>query len=255
MRPLRLIDVAIPALALLLSQTGCSNILSSGTSAGAGIASAGIANAFTKSAAVATGIGLGVAAGANAGLQYAERVVHKAEQDRIAQDAGKLPPNVIGRWSATHRIPIEDGEHGEVVVVRDIGAPDFACKEIVFSVGYRRTERGAAAQLLHRHGVPRQRSVAVGECGAGDRALGLLAMRPSAPLALLAAGLLGGCKSIPVLAGIAAGAAAGGASSNPAVGFAVGVAVSATGSYVSSTGSAAPASTPSSRRSPMPPPQ
>ena len=134
MRPLRLIDVAIPALALLLSQTGCSNILSSGTSAGAGIASAGIANAFTKSAAVATGIGLGVAAGANAGLQYAERVVHKAEQDRIAQDAGKLPPNVIGRWSATHRIPIEDGEHGEVVVVRDIGAPDFACKEIVFSV-------------------------------------------------------------------------------------------------------------------------
>jgi hypothetical protein len=72
----------------------------------------------------------------------------------------------------------------------------------------------------------------VGECGAGDRALGLLAVRLSAPLAVLAAGLLGGCKSIPVLAGIAAGAAAGGASSNPAVGFAVGVAVSAGGSYV-----------------------
>ena len=71
----------------------------------------------------------------------------------------------------------------------------------------------------------------MGECGASDRALGLLAMRPSAPLALLTAGLLGGCKSIPVLAGLAAGAAAGGASSNPAVGFAVGVAVSAAGSY------------------------
>jgi len=37
-------------------------------------------------------------------------------------------------------------------------------------------------------------------------------VRLSAPLALLTAGLLGGCKSIPVLAGIAAGAAAGGAS-------------------------------------------
>jgi hypothetical protein len=57
-------------------------------------------------------------------------------------------------------------------------------------------------------------------------------MRPSSPLALLAAGLLGGCKSVPVLVGIAAGAAAGGSSSNPAIGFAAGVAVSAAGSYV-----------------------
>ena len=51
-------------------------------------------------------------------------------------------------------------------------------------------------------------------------------------MALLATGLIGGCKSIAVLAGIAAGAAAGGSTSNPAVGFAVGVAVSAGSSYV-----------------------
>jgi hypothetical protein len=134
MRHLHTGHLAVPALLLLLGQTGCSNLLASGTSATAGIASAGIANSFTKSAAVATGIGLGVAAGANAGLQYAERVVHKAEQDRIAEAAGRLPPDVVGTWSVVHRIPIEDDEHGEVVVVRDIGAVDFACKEIVFSV-------------------------------------------------------------------------------------------------------------------------
>ena len=45
---------------------------------------------MTKSPAAATGIGLGIAAGANAGLQYAERKVHGAEQDRIAQAAGAL---------------------------------------------------------------------------------------------------------------------------------------------------------------------
>ncbi|WP_254073138.1 hypothetical protein [Acidisphaera sp. S103] len=89
---------------------------------------------MTKSPAAATGIGLGVAAGANAGLQYVERNVHQAEQDRIAEAAGPLAPGVIGRWSVTHRIPIEDDEHGDLVVTRLIGAADFRCKEIVFSV-------------------------------------------------------------------------------------------------------------------------
>jgi len=131
---LRSIAFALPVAVVLLGQAGCSDVLSSGTSAAAGIASAGISNSFTKSAAVATGIGLGVAAGANAGLQYAERVVHKAEQDRIAEAAGALPPNVVGTWSVVHRVPIENDEHGELVVVRDIGGAGFACKEIVFSV-------------------------------------------------------------------------------------------------------------------------
>ena len=134
MSHLRSIVFTLPVAVVLLGQAGCSDILASGTAAGAGIASAGISNSFTKSAAVATGIGLGVAAGANAGLQYAERRVHKAEQDRIAEAAGNLPPNVIGQWSVVHPIPIENNEHGELVVVRDIGGTGFACKEIVFSV-------------------------------------------------------------------------------------------------------------------------
>lgn len=109
-------------------------MLTASTSDVAGIAGAAIASDVTKSAAAATGIGLGIAAGANAGLQYAERKVHQAEQDRIAGAAGPLEPGVVGHWSVSHTVPIEDDEHGDLVVTRLIGADDFNCKEIVFSV-------------------------------------------------------------------------------------------------------------------------
>jgi hypothetical protein len=109
-------------------------VLTASTADVAGIAGAGIANAVTKSPAAATGIGLGVAAGANLALQVVERDVHRSEQDRIAQAAGPLAPGVVGHWSVTHRIPIEDNEHGDLVVTRLVGAADFNCKEIVFSV-------------------------------------------------------------------------------------------------------------------------
>ena len=121
-------------LAGLSSVSACSSVLTATTTDVAGIGGAGIASAITRSPAAATGIGLGVAAGATAGLQYAERVVHRNEQDRIAQTAGTLEPGVVGHWSITHTIPIEDSAHGDVVVTRLIGADDFNCKEIVFSV-------------------------------------------------------------------------------------------------------------------------
>jgi hypothetical protein len=113
---------------------GCGSVLTASTSDVAGIAGAGIAGAVSRSPAAATGIGLGIAAGASAGLQSVERDVHRAEQDRIAQAAGPLAPGVVGHWSVTHRIPIENNEHGDVVVTRLVGAADFNCKEIVFSV-------------------------------------------------------------------------------------------------------------------------
>ncbi|HTW29753.1 MAG TPA: hypothetical protein VME92_21700 [Acetobacteraceae bacterium] len=122
------------ALFALLALSGCGSVLSAGTADVAGIAGAGVANAVTKSPAVATGIGLGIAAGANAGLQYLERDVHAAEQDRIAAAAGPLPPGIVGTWGVSHNIPIEDDEHGELVVSRTIGTAAFTCKEIVFSV-------------------------------------------------------------------------------------------------------------------------
>jgi len=114
--------------------SGCGSVLTASTADVAGIAGAGIANAVNKSPAAATGIGLGVAAGANIGLQYVERDVHRAEQDQIAQAAGPLAPGIVGHWSVAHSIPIEDDEHGDLVVTRLVGADDFNCKEIVFSV-------------------------------------------------------------------------------------------------------------------------
>jgi hypothetical protein len=114
--------------------SGCGSVLTSSTADVAGIAGAGIAGAVTKDPTVAAGIGLGVAAAAGAGLQYAERVVHGREQDQIAEAAGPLPVGQVGHWSVSHDVPIEDDEHGDVVVTRLIGADDFNCKEIVFSV-------------------------------------------------------------------------------------------------------------------------
>ncbi|HQT79159.1 MAG: hypothetical protein B7Z80_25760 [Rhodospirillales bacterium 20-64-7] len=125
-------------LALLLASScvlsGCGSVLTATTADVAGIAGAGISGAVTQSPTAAAGIGLGVAAAANAGLQSVERDVHSREQDQIATAAGPLIPGQIGHWSVSHTIPIEKDEHGELVVTRLVGAADFDCKEIIFSV-------------------------------------------------------------------------------------------------------------------------
>ena len=113
---------------------GCGSLLTEGTAAGAGIAGAGVAGAVSKNATVGAAIGLGVAAGANAGLLYVERRVHSITQDDIAAVAGALPEGGVAAWSATHAFPIERDQHGKVAVTRVIDGPDFACKEIIFSV-------------------------------------------------------------------------------------------------------------------------
>ncbi len=117
-----------------LGLAGCDALASATTADVAGIAGAGLSRAVTRDPAVTTGIGLGVAAGARAGLEYVQRNVHRTEQDRIAAAAGPLASGAVGHWSVTHRIPIEDDEHGDLVVVRTFGADAFTCKEIVFSV-------------------------------------------------------------------------------------------------------------------------
>ena len=120
------------ALAILLG--GCTSLLTEGTSAGAGVAAAGISRGVTTNAGVITGIGLGVQAAARAGLQYTERKVHQGEQDHIAAVAGALPVGGVAKWQIAHNIPIEADEHGEVTVSRVFGGANLACKEIVFSV-------------------------------------------------------------------------------------------------------------------------
>ncbi len=118
----------------VLSLAGCGPFLTATTGDVAGIASAGIANGVTKSPAAATGIGLGVAAGANAGLQYVERRVHQTEQDNIAAAAGQLTPGQVAPWRVAHTLPIESNEHGSVAVTQAIDGPEFHCKGIVFSI-------------------------------------------------------------------------------------------------------------------------
>lgn len=127
---------AVPLLLLLAAAplAGCGSLLTEGTATGAGIAGAGIAGAISRNATVGAAIGLGVAAGANAGLLYVERRIHSGTQDAIAAAAGPLPEGGVGAWRSTPAIPIERDAHGEVAVSREIDGPDFACKEIIFSV-------------------------------------------------------------------------------------------------------------------------
>ncbi|WP_421994294.1 hypothetical protein [Roseococcus sp.] len=114
--------------------SGCGSLLGVGTETGAGVAGAAIATAATSNATVAAGIGLGVAAGARAGLQYAQRRVHRNAQNAVAAAAGGLAPGQVGSWVVRHSIPIEPSEQGEVVVTRVLGNDVFACREIIFSV-------------------------------------------------------------------------------------------------------------------------
>lgn len=122
------------SLLCLTMLAGCTSLLTESTSAGAGVAAAGISRAVTKDPAVVTGIGLGVQAAARAGLQYTERKVHQTEQDSIAAVAGDLPVGSVAKWQVVHDIPVESNEHGEVTVSRTLGNADITCKEIVFSV-------------------------------------------------------------------------------------------------------------------------
>nr|WP_220806057.1 hypothetical protein [Achromobacter sp. UMC71] len=114
--------------------SGCNSLLSEGTSAGAGIAGAAIANKLTDNATVATGIGLGVQAGAKAALAYAQRKTRGEEQDAIARAAAPLAVGEVADWRVKHQLPIEGDAQGQVTISRLIGDQDLRCKEVVFSI-------------------------------------------------------------------------------------------------------------------------
>lgn len=120
--------------AAALPLSGCGALLSEGAADVAGVGGSAVSSAITSNATVAAAIGLGVRSVAKTGVQYAERVVHRAEQDAIARSAGALAPGTVGVWSIRHTIPLESDKVGEVVVARDLGGGSFRCKEIVFSV-------------------------------------------------------------------------------------------------------------------------
>jgi hypothetical protein len=140
-----------------LSLPGCGSLLTEGTADVAGVAGAGVAASVTKSATAAAAIGLGVQSLAAEGLKYAERSVHREEQDAIATAAGPLDPGQVTHWSVSHRIPIEGDEHGDLVVSRTFGAGAITCKEVVFSVDakHRRVTRHAFyITTICRDGTP-----------------------------------------------------------------------------------------------------
>ncbi|CAB3657089.1 hypothetical protein [Achromobacter pestifer] len=120
--------------AALTALSGCSSLLSEGTGAAAGIAGTAIANKVTDNATVATGIGLGVQAGAKAALAYAQRKTRGEEQDAIATAAGPLDVGAVAHWSVKHQLPIESDAQGQVAVSRLIGGVGLQCKEVVFSI-------------------------------------------------------------------------------------------------------------------------
>ncbi len=132
---------APPLLLALLALPGCQALLTEGTSTVAGIGGASVADAVGANAAVTTGIGLGVQALGRAGLQYAQRLTHRAAQDRIAAAAGPLPVGGVGGWATDHTVPVEPNERGQVAVSRVISTGALECKEIVFSVDKGRGER------------------------------------------------------------------------------------------------------------------
>lgn len=114
--------------------SGCSSMLTEGSSAAAGIAGVAIADRITDNAAAATGIGLGVQAATRAGVQYMQRTTRAEEQDAIALAASTLQVGDVAEWQVSHKIPIEEDAYGQVTVSRLMGGMGLQCKEVVFSV-------------------------------------------------------------------------------------------------------------------------
>jgi hypothetical protein len=121
-------------LAPLLGLAACQSLLQEGTADVAGIGGAALATAVTDNGAVATGIGFGVRAVAQAGLQYAFRKAQHSEQQAIADAAGPVPLGQVASWKVVHDTAILPDQQGKVTVVREIGGQDLRCREIIFSV-------------------------------------------------------------------------------------------------------------------------
>jgi hypothetical protein len=113
---------------------GCSSLLLEGGSAGAGIAAGAVSSAVTRSAGVATGIGIGVQAVTRTGIQYEQRKIHGEAQQQIAKIAGSLKVGQVQNWKTALSLPLEPDESGRVAVSRVISSGELDCKEIVISL-------------------------------------------------------------------------------------------------------------------------
>jgi len=126
----------ILAAGLAAATAGCSSLLSEGSATAAGVAGTAVAATVTRNPAVSAGIGLGVLAGAQAGVRAIERSYHGQQQDLIAGIAGDLAVGQVAPWESKHLLELEPDEAGRVTVSRVISATGLSCKEIVFSVDH-----------------------------------------------------------------------------------------------------------------------
>ena len=127
------IAVAI-ATAASIVMSGCAAVANTASSEIAGVGGAAVASAVTSNGAVATGIGLAVQAATRAGVQYAQRRVHRSVQDEIARAAGILQVGDVGRWHIDPAGALEREQQGRVTISRVISTSALQCKEAVFSV-------------------------------------------------------------------------------------------------------------------------
>lgn len=127
-------------LAFLPALSACAAFQGEAAADLAGIGGVAISDGLGASGVAASGIGLGVRAATRAGLQYAQRRVRGAAQDRLAAVAGTLAVGQVATWSTAHALPLEPEEHGRVTVARVISSGPLACNEIVFSVDRQRRD-------------------------------------------------------------------------------------------------------------------
>jgi len=128
----RLLAGLMAAGVMMLS--GCSSLVTEGSSAGAGIAGAALVNSVTKNAGVAAGIGIGVQAITRTAVQYEQRKIHGEAQQQIAKVAGPLKLGQVQAWRTTLSVPLESEEAGRVAISRVISTGELDCKEIIVSV-------------------------------------------------------------------------------------------------------------------------
>lgn len=117
-----------------MALSGCSSLITEGSSAGAGIAGAALASAVTNNAGVAAGIGIGVQAITRTAVQYEQRKIHGEAQQQIAKVAGPLKVGQVQSWRTKLSIPLESEEAGRVAISRVISTGELDCKEIIVSV-------------------------------------------------------------------------------------------------------------------------
>jgi len=128
------IALKLLGMSCVMGLAGCQSLVLEGSSAGAGIAGAALAQKVTDNAAVTTGIGVGVQAATRSAVQYVQREMHGYTQEVIATAAGKLKEGEVANWKSIHSIPMEPNEQGRVTVSRAISQGLLECKEIVYSV-------------------------------------------------------------------------------------------------------------------------